>query len=117
MTGEGLGIKSSNRSWMVLAFFAGIILTAAIGMFWPNKKEKYRIYTLQEEKSYCLNEDKRVCIVLPKGTRVYSRAVEGPSHDMGNELVIPLLLPGTEIEKSYQKGGVAEWPAPPYIEK
>lgn len=109
--------KSYGFSWLFLAFLAGGIVVATVGLFWPTRKEKYRIYTLREDKTYCLNSDKGICITLAKGTRVYLKDSEGPSHDVGNELMIPLLLQGPEIEKDFTKGEIVVWPAPPYIEK
>lgn len=103
--------------WIVVAFLSGGLIASAIALLWPIKKEKYRVYVLREDKSYCLSSDKQTCVVLPKGTRVYAKGVEGPSHDMGNELLIPLLLSGDEVEKGYTKGEVVVWPPTPYIEK
>ena len=112
-----MSIKSNGYLWMVVVFLLGGLTASAIALFWPIKKEKYRVYVLKEDKTYCLSEDKQKCIVLPKGTRVYAKGVEGLSHDMGNELLIPLLLSGDEVEKGYTKGEVVIWPPTPYIEK
>lgn len=110
-------LKSNNFFRVVLISTVSMLLGALLCFLAPSKTDRYRIYNLKSEKIFRLSTSADICVILPKGTRVYSKDVRGPSHEVGNEVILPILLNYEELERDFSKGEVVDWPPAPYIAK